>query len=162
MGGRAARHGAAPAVLGRNMLSMSGLSLYRNAVTFGLNLALAAMLPAGFYGPVRAKPVQLADGTILAPTSVESHRCWTPYVDRSTDNGVTWLRSNPFPAAAGAPGAWLTRVVVPATRLASRTCCQNRYDSSVLVVESQAPSITPFPSVPPVVAFSAPLTCVSA
>ncbi|MBY0513805.1 MAG: exo-alpha-sialidase [Gemmataceae bacterium] len=55
------------------------------------------MMPAGYYGPVRAKPVQLADGTILAGTSVESHRNWTPYVDRSTDDGRTWVRSNPFP-----------------------------------------------------------------
>ncbi|MDB5308992.1 MAG: BNR/Asp-box repeat protein, partial [Gemmataceae bacterium] len=55
------------------------------------------MLPAGFYGPVRAKPLQLASGTLLAGTSIESYRNWTPYVDRSTDDGKTWTRSNPFP-----------------------------------------------------------------
>jgi len=55
------------------------------------------MLPAGFYGPVRAKPIQLAGGVVLAGTSVESHRNWTPYVDRSADDGATWKRSNPFP-----------------------------------------------------------------
>ncbi len=55
------------------------------------------MMPAGMWGPVRAKPIQLKDGTILAGTSVESHRNWTPYVDRSTDDGTTWLRSSPFP-----------------------------------------------------------------
>lgn len=55
------------------------------------------MMPASHYGPVRAKPIQLADGTILAGTSVESYRNWTPYVDRSTDDGATWQRSNPFP-----------------------------------------------------------------
>ncbi len=54
------------------------------------------MLPAGFYGPVRGKPIQLNDGTILAGTSLESHRCWSPYVDRSTDDGKTWTRSNDF------------------------------------------------------------------
>lgn len=53
-------------------------------------------MPAGFYGPVRAKPIRLHDGTILAGTSVESHNCWTPYVDRSTDGGKTWTRSNAF------------------------------------------------------------------
>src|SRR5436309_3298897 len=31
------------------------------------------MMPAGTWGPVRAKPIQLKDGTILAGTSVESH-----------------------------------------------------------------------------------------
>lgn len=55
------------------------------------------MLPTPMYGPVRAKPIQLADGGILAGTSVESYRNWTPYVDRSDDDGQTWARSNPFP-----------------------------------------------------------------
>ena len=54
------------------------------------------MMPAGFWGPVRAKPIQRKDGTILAGTSLESYRNWTPYVDRSTDDGKTWKRSNPF------------------------------------------------------------------
>jgi predicted neuraminidase len=54
------------------------------------------MMPAGFFGPVRAKPIQLANGTILAGTSLESYRNWTPYVDRSTDEGKTWRRSNAF------------------------------------------------------------------
>ena len=57
-------------------------------------------LPAGFYGPVRAKPIQLKDGTIHAGTSVESGagitKVWTPYVDRSTDGGKSWTRSTPF------------------------------------------------------------------
>jgi predicted neuraminidase len=59
------------------------------------------MLPAGFYGPVRAKPIRLKDGTVLAGTSVESYRCWTPYADRSADGGKTWLRSNAFSAEGG-------------------------------------------------------------
>jgi predicted neuraminidase len=59
------------------------------------------MMPAGFYGPVRAKPIRLLDRTILAGTSVESHRCWTPYVDRSTDGGKTWTRSNAFNVPGG-------------------------------------------------------------
>ncbi|MCS7022070.1 MAG: exo-alpha-sialidase [Gemmataceae bacterium] len=55
------------------------------------------MLPAGQFGPVRAKPLQRADGTLLAGTSIESYRNWTPYVDFSDDDGQTWRRSNPFP-----------------------------------------------------------------
>ncbi len=54
-------------------------------------------MPSSFVGPVRAKPIQLANGTILAGTSWESYRNWTPFVDRSTDEGKTWKRSNPFP-----------------------------------------------------------------
>jgi predicted neuraminidase len=55
------------------------------------------MMPATFMGPVRAKPIQLANGTILAGSSWESYRNWSPFVDRSADDGKTWLRSNPFP-----------------------------------------------------------------
>jgi predicted neuraminidase len=55
------------------------------------------MMPAGRWGPVRAKPIQLKNGAILAGTSVESYRNWTPYVDRSSDDGKTWQRSNAFP-----------------------------------------------------------------
>jgi len=49
------RHGQAArpwefAVLAKNMLSMSGLSLYRNAVQFGMNIAIAAFVLPGDYG----------------------------------------------------------------------------------------------------------------
>jgi predicted neuraminidase len=69
----------------------------RTSADAGKSWSPPAMLPAGQYGPVRAKPIQLKDGTILAGTSVETYRNWTPYVDRSTDDGKTWLRSNAFP-----------------------------------------------------------------
>lgn len=70
---------------------------HRTSADNGKTWTDPAMLPAGFYGPVRAKPIQLPSGVILAGTSVESYRNWTPYVDRSADDGATWKRSNPFP-----------------------------------------------------------------
>ncbi|MFO0804529.1 MAG: sialidase family protein [Gemmataceae bacterium] len=70
---------------------------HRTSADHGKTWTAVAMMPAGMWGPVRAKPIQLKDGTILAGTSVESHRNWTPYVDRSTDDGKTWRRSNAFP-----------------------------------------------------------------
>ncbi|MDB5701528.1 MAG: lipopolysaccharide biosynthesis protein [Sphingomonadales bacterium] len=39
-------------MLGKSMLSMSGLSLYRNAVQFGMNIAIAAFITPGDYGLV--------------------------------------------------------------------------------------------------------------
>jgi O-antigen/teichoic acid export membrane protein len=39
-------------VLGKNILSMSGLSLYRNAIQFGMNIAIAAFVAPGDYGLV--------------------------------------------------------------------------------------------------------------
>lgn len=37
-------------VIGKHILSMSGLSLYRNAVQFGMNVVVAAFVPPGDYG----------------------------------------------------------------------------------------------------------------
>ncbi len=69
----------------------------RTSADNGKTWSKPEMMPAGFWGPVRAKPIQLSDGAILAGTSVESYRNWTPFVDRSEDNGKTWTRSNGFP-----------------------------------------------------------------
>ncbi|MGL6074790.1 MAG: sialidase family protein [Fimbriiglobus sp.] len=73
----------------------------RTSTDEGKTWSKPEILPAGLFGPVRAKPILLADGTILAGTSMEAHRVWTPYVDRSTDHGVTWLRSNAYATKAG-------------------------------------------------------------
>jgi predicted neuraminidase len=40
-------------------------------------------------GPVKNKPIQLEDGTILAGSSREN-KGWILHVERSTDNGATW------------------------------------------------------------------------
>jgi predicted neuraminidase len=56
-------------------------------------------LPAGLYGPIRAKPLVLGDGTILSGTSVESYGTWAAWIERSTDNGHSWTRIGPIAAA---------------------------------------------------------------
>ena len=81
---------------GPNPMSWTGY--LRTSADDGKTWGKPAMLPAGFYGPVRTKPIQVGDA-ILAGTSVESHNCWTPYVDLSIDDGVTWTRSAPFGVA---------------------------------------------------------------
>ena len=55
-------------------------------------------LPAGLYGPIRAKPLLLRDGTILSGTSVESYGTWACWIERSTDNGRSWTRIGPIAA----------------------------------------------------------------
>jgi predicted neuraminidase len=59
-------------------------------------------LPAGLYGPIKNKPLLLADGTIVSGTSVESYRSWSCWVERSSDNGKSWSKHGPI-IAAGAP-----------------------------------------------------------
>lgn len=47
----------------------------------------------GGRGPVRNKPIQLADGTWLAPASNEKKGVWNAFTDRSEDQGKTWTPS---------------------------------------------------------------------
>ncbi len=61
-------------------------------------------LPAGLYGPIRAKPLVLADGTIVSGTSVESYRQWAVWIERSTDGGKTWTKFGPITVPAAANG----------------------------------------------------------
>lgn len=56
-------------------------------------------LPAGLYGPIRAKPLVLEDGTILSGSSVESYESWACWIERSTDQGQTWKRIGPIAAS---------------------------------------------------------------
>jgi predicted neuraminidase len=52
-------------------------------------------LPDGILGPIKNKPVQLANGDILAPTSTESDRGWRVHFERSLDGGRTWNDTPP-------------------------------------------------------------------
>lgn len=77
----------------------------------------AEHLPAGLYGPIRAKPLVLEDGTIVSGTSVESYGSWACWIERSTDHGRTWTRHGPIsvprpPGAKGTHGI-IQPVVVP-------------------------------------------------
>jgi len=68
----------------------------------GATWSEAQRLPDGILGPVKNKPVRLADGTILSGSSTESTdqpSVWRVHFERSTDNGRTWTIVKP---AAGA------------------------------------------------------------
>lgn len=51
-------------------------------------------LPEGILGPIKNKPVELSDGTILSPSSTE-HAGWRVHFERSSDRGKTWTTSTP-------------------------------------------------------------------
>ena len=53
-------------------------------------------LPAGIYGPIRAKPLVLPNGVVVSGTSVESYHSWACWIERSSDNGVSWRRIGPI------------------------------------------------------------------
>jgi predicted neuraminidase len=61
-------------------------------------------LPDGILGPVKNKPVRLADGTIVSPSSSETTdkpSLWRVHFERSTDGGRTWTIVRPAPSADG-------------------------------------------------------------
>ncbi len=80
---------------------------YRTSNNDGQSWQPVVYLPAGLTGPIRAKPIRLADGTWLAGTSVEAgyrgdtppdapYRSWAVWVERSADRGATWTKHGPI------------------------------------------------------------------
>lgn len=53
-------------------------------------------LPAGLLGPIRAKPLVMKNGTIVAGSSIEAYHAWAAWIERSTDDGKTWTKLGPF------------------------------------------------------------------
>lgn len=59
----------------------------------------------GACGPVRCKPLILADGSMLAPNSVETETKWMPRVDISIDHGASFDVSSSIPIDTAPEGA---------------------------------------------------------
>ena len=62
----------------------------------GKTWSVAQKLPKGIFGPIKNKPVQLANGDILCPTSNETDTkpsAWAIYFERTADLGKTWTRT---------------------------------------------------------------------
>ena len=66
----------------------------------------ATRLPDGVLGPVKNKPVKLADGTWISGSSTETPERpskWRVHVERSTDGGRTWAIVRPAEPPGAAP-----------------------------------------------------------
>lgn len=71
----------------------------RTSADGGRTWSAARRLPNGIYGPIKNKPVQLPDGTLLCPTSDETNERpskWRVYFERTTDLGATWTKTEFF------------------------------------------------------------------
>jgi predicted neuraminidase len=56
-------------------------------------------LADGIIGPAKDKPIELADGTILSPSSTEGDG-WKLFIERGTDQGRHWQRIGPLADSA--------------------------------------------------------------
>lgn len=57
----------------------------------GRTWSTAKKLDEGLLGPIKNKPLELSDGTILSPSSVEiSEDRWVAHVEKSTDKQESW------------------------------------------------------------------------
>jgi predicted neuraminidase len=74
----------------------------RRSADLGKTWDKPELLNAGLLGPIKNKPIQRTDGTILAPSSVESHRAWACWIEQSKDDGKTWKKFGPI-AVPGHP-----------------------------------------------------------
>ena len=71
--------------------------LYMTSKDDGKTWSEPVKLPDGILGPIKNQPVQLEDGTILSPSSIEtSSGEWTIHIERSVDNGQTWTTTGPL------------------------------------------------------------------
>lgn len=66
--------------------------LLKRSADDGQTWSPAERLPEGILGPIKNKPVLLADGTLLCGSSTE-HDGWRVHLERTADFGKTWDKS---------------------------------------------------------------------
>jgi predicted neuraminidase len=103
-------------------------------------------LPAGIYGPIRAKPLVFPDGVVVSGTSVESYHSWSAWIERSTDNGATFTRIGPI-TVAGKGIIQPSVIALSATHLrfyarsdaaTKKICIADSYDRGVTWTQARA------------------------
>jgi len=93
--------------------------LYRTSTDGGRTWGEPVRLPDGVLGPIKNKPVELADGTWLSPSSREGGpEGWCLVFERSRDKGRTWELSEPVTSKLGL-GAIQPSVLFSGKRLAA-------------------------------------------
>lgn len=103
----------------------------------GKTWSKAVGLAPGIMGPVRNPPLELANGTIVSPTSVENPGgTWIARVELSTDHGKTWNAIPPINDDKAVEVIQPALVAWPAGRI--QMLCRNRNRGALkgLIIES--------------------------
>lgn len=79
--------------------------LLQRSVDGGKTWSGADLLPAGILGPIKNKPLELADGTLVCGSSVESYKAWGCWVERTSDGARSWSKHGPINVAGHLHGA---------------------------------------------------------
>jgi predicted neuraminidase len=117
---------------GRSPMTWSGF--VQRSSDGGKTWGKAEILPAGLLGPIKNKPIE-HKGAILSPTSVESHRAWCAWVERSTDDGKTWTRHGPI-AVPGKPHGLIQPTLLVTSKGSVLALCRSRGIGFVCQAES--------------------------
>lgn len=64
--------------------------MVRTSSDSGRTWTIPERLPDGILGPIKNKPVELPDGSIIAGSSTETKGNWKVHMEKSTDHGTTW------------------------------------------------------------------------
>lgn len=73
--------------------------MMKTSADAGVTWSKESRLPDGILGPIKDKPVLLADGTLLCPSSTEDHG-WQIHIESTRDLGKTWEKTAPLNDAA--------------------------------------------------------------
>jgi predicted neuraminidase len=113
----------------------------RRSTDAGRSWGAVQQLAAGLLGPIKNKPVQLADGTIVSGTSVESHRAWACWAERSGNDGKTWQRHGPI-AVPDQPYGIIQPTLLVTSPQSLLALCRSRGIGAICQAESKDGGVT--------------------
>jgi alpha-L-fucosidase len=64
--------------------------MYKISKDWGKTWSAAVKIPGNLLGPIKDKPFMLSDGTILCPTSIETHQSWNIYLEVTNQELNKW------------------------------------------------------------------------
>lgn len=99
--------------------------MYKRSFDNGATWSEAYKLPKGIYGPIKNKPIELASGTLLCGSSVESSG-WLVHMERAMRNLEEWTRTEPVNSSLSYGGA-IQPALIPYTDGKIQALCRTKH-----------------------------------